>query len=111
MHLEGILSLSRYGLPASRSWTFPSREPGQQKQELKLIPKHTHTQGEDDKTGDPFPTFSAEEVGKVAVMIVQGVERSKAIRAMPRYTRKQHKVFGAFYDQLRESMMEEQKNG
>ncbi len=58
-----------------------------------------------------FLTLTAEEVGKVAVLIIQGVERGKAIRAMPRYTKKQHKEYAAFFDQLRASMAEGQRDG
>ena len=49
-----------------------------------------------------FLTFSAEEVGEIAVMIIKGVERSEAIKSMPRYTPEQHRVYSAFFDQLRE---------
>jgi hypothetical protein len=108
MHINGILHLSRYPQFSSRAWAFPSGEAGLQKQDLKLMPKQT--QKPDDSTEALFLTFSAEELGKVAVLIIKGVERGKAIRAMPRYSRKQHKEFAAFFDQLRESMANEQKD-
>ena len=51
-----------------------------------------------------FLTFSAEEIGEIAVAIIKGVERSEAIKAMPRYSREQHKVYAAFYEQFKESL-------
>ncbi len=51
-----------------------------------------------------FLTFSAEEIGKIAVMIIKGVERREAIRAIPRYTREQHKEYAAFYDGLKDAI-------
>jgi hypothetical protein len=33
-----------------------------------------------------YLTFSAEEIGNIAVMIIKGIERRDAIRAIPRYT-------------------------
>jgi hypothetical protein len=51
-----------------------------------------------------FLTLSAEEIGKVAVLIIRGVEHSEAIRSMPRYTRRQHREYAAFFDQLKEAM-------
>lgn len=56
-----------------------------------------------------YLTFSAEEVGKIAVLIIQKVERKVAIRSMPRYSRKQHKEFASFYDQLKAAMEHGQK--
>ena len=56
-----------------------------------------------------YLTFSAEEVGKIAVMIIQKVERKVAIRSMPRYSSKEHRAFASFYDQLREAMEHGQK--
>ena len=55
----------------------------------------------DDKTDALFLTFSVEEVGKIAVLIIKGVERKQAIRSMPRYTKKQHREFAAFFDELK----------
>ncbi len=55
-----------------------------------------------------YLTFSAEEIGKIAVMIIKRVERREAIRSMPRYTRVQHREFAAFYDQLREVIEKEE---
>ena len=53
-------------------------------------------------TSDAFYlTFSAEEVGQIAVLIIKGVARKEAILSMPRYSRGQHKAYSAFYDQLR----------
>jgi hypothetical protein len=51
-----------------------------------------------------FLTFSAEELGKIVVAIIRGVERREAIRAMPRYTREQYKVYAAFFDGLKEAI-------
>jgi len=64
----------------------------------------------DQDTDALFLTFSAEEVSKISVLIIQKVERKDAIRAMPRYTRKQHRVFAAFFDQLKEVLDAELKN-
>jgi hypothetical protein len=75
----------------------------------KSLPLPGPHKGETDTTDALFLTLSAEEIGKVAVLIIKGVERSQAIRAMPRYTRKQHKEYAAFYDQLREAMERAQK--
>jgi hypothetical protein len=55
-----------------------------------------------------FLTLSAEEMGKVVVAIIKGVERSEAIRTMPRYTKERHAVFAMFYDQLKEVIDAEQ---
>ncbi len=49
-------------------------------------------------------TFSVEEIGKIAASIVQKTERSKAIRSMPRYSRKQHQEFAVFFDKLHAAM-------
>jgi hypothetical protein len=61
--------------------------------------EHTEKQDETDRL---FLTFSAEEIGRIVVAIIRCVERKAAIRAMPRYTREQHRVYAAFYDQLHE---------
>jgi hypothetical protein len=111
MHVDGILHLSRYPQFSSRSWAFPSGVLGLQKQDLKLVPKQTQKPVGGNSAGALFLTFSAEELGKVAMLIIKGVERGKAIRAMPRYTRKQHKEFAAFFDALKEAMAEAQKDG
>jgi hypothetical protein len=57
-----------------------------------------------DETDRLFVTFSAEEIGKIVVSIIRGVERKAAIRAMPRYSKEQYKVYAAFYDQLKEAI-------
>ncbi len=51
-----------------------------------------------------FLTFSAEEIGRIAVMIIKGVPRNEAIRTIPRYTREQHKEYAAFYDGLKDAI-------
>jgi hypothetical protein len=48
-----------------------------------------------DETDRLFLTFSAEEIGRIVVAIIRGVERKAAIRAMPRYTKEQHKVYAS----------------
>jgi len=107
MLLDGIIHLARYPLPEGRSWAFQPGATELNKQGLKLITKQAQKQPEDGM----FLTLTAEEVGKVAVLIIQGVERGKAIRAMPRYTRKQHKEFAAFYDQLKAVLDAAHKDG
>ncbi len=57
-----------------------------------------------DENGRLFVTFTAEEIGKIVVSIIKGVERRAAIRAIPRYTREQYKVYAAFYEQLKEAI-------
>lgn len=57
-----------------------------------------------DESDRLFVTFTAEEIGKIVVAIIKGVERRAAIRAMPRYTREQHSVYSAFYDGLKEAI-------
>lgn len=57
-----------------------------------------------DGTDRLFVTFSAEEIGQIVVAIIRGVERTAAIQAMPRYTKEQHTVYAAFYDQLKEAI-------
>jgi hypothetical protein len=109
MLLDGITHLARYPLPEERSWAIQPGTTELNKQSLKLIPKQPQKQSE--IADAMFLTLTAEEVGKVAVLIIQGVERSKAIREMPRYNRKQHKEFSAFYDQLKASMAEGQREG
>jgi hypothetical protein len=51
-----------------------------------------------------FLTFSAEDLGLIVVLIIKGVERSLAVRAMPHYTEEQHDEYEAFYDQLRDAI-------
>jgi hypothetical protein len=51
-----------------------------------------------------FLIFTPEEMGRIAVLVVKGVPRKEAIRAMPRYSRKQHQEYAAFYNTLREVM-------
>lgn len=58
-----------------------------------------------DKNSDAlYMTLSAEEIGQVAALIIKKVARSKAIHSMPRYTKRQHAEYAAFYEQLKESM-------
>jgi hypothetical protein len=49
---------------------------------------------------DLFPTFTAEEMGRIAVAIIKGVDREDAIKALPRYTPQQHEAYAKFYDDL-----------
>ena len=51
-----------------------------------------------------FLTLTAEEIGQGAVLIIRKIERSEAIRLMPRYTREQHAAYAGFFDELREAM-------
>jgi hypothetical protein len=51
-----------------------------------------------------FLTFSAEELGTIVVLIIRGIERSIAIRAMPRYTQEMHREYSAVYEQLKEAI-------
>ena len=51
-----------------------------------------------------FLTLTAEEVGRITVMIIKGVERDIAIRAMPHYSDKKREEYEALYDQLREAI-------
>jgi len=51
-----------------------------------------------------FLTFSAEEIGKIVVAIIRGVERREAIRAMPRYTEEQHTVYATFTSNSKEAI-------
>ena len=63
------------------------------------------TQPEKPDDGDRlFVTFTAEAIGKIVVSIIRDVERKAAIRAMPRYSKEQYKVYAAFYDQLKEAI-------
>ena len=57
-----------------------------------------------DETERLFVTFSAEEIAQLVAAIIRGVERKAAIRAIPRYTKAQHKVYAAFYEQLKEAI-------
>jgi hypothetical protein len=59
---------------------------------------------EQDESDRLFVTFTAEEIGQLVVSIIKGVERKAAIRAMPRYTKEQYKVYAAFFDQLKEAI-------
>jgi hypothetical protein len=63
--------------------------------------EHVENQDESDRL---FLTFSAEELGTIVVLIIKGIDRSIAIRAMPRYSQEQHKVYEEFYEQLREAI-------
>jgi hypothetical protein len=71
-----------------------------------ITPETSSPQVSKQATDKLFLTFSAEELGKVAALIIKGVERKEAIRSMPRYTRKQHKEFAQFYDELKRSILE-----
>jgi hypothetical protein len=62
------------------------------------------------RSEDLFLTFSAEEVGKIAVTIIKGTESDEAIRAMPRYSPQQHKAYAVFYDALK-ATLEAGQNG
>jgi hypothetical protein len=66
----------------------------------------TQNQKQNDEDGNDrlYLTFSAEEVGKIAVSILRGIERKEAVHAMLRYTKEQYKVYAAFYDQLKEAI-------
>jgi len=64
----------------------------------------TEQDNEQDRTDAIFITFSAEEIGKIAVMVIKGVERKEAIRAIPRYTKEQHNVYAGFYEQLKDAI-------
>jgi hypothetical protein len=57
-----------------------------------------------DETDRLFVTFSAEEIGRIVVSIIRGVERKAAIQAMPRYTKEQYRIYAAFYEQLKEAI-------
>jgi hypothetical protein len=104
--LIGTLALATQPLSTLRSWLLVSAESGSNKQPQKQGQAGNLKQPEatDNTTIEPDIQFSADEVGRIAVMIVNGTERGKAIRAMPRYTRKQHKYYAAYYDLLKEVM-------
>jgi hypothetical protein len=51
-----------------------------------------------------FVSFSVEEIARIVVMIIKGVERREVIRGMPRYTVEQHGLYAAFYEQLKEGI-------
>jgi hypothetical protein len=63
-----------------------------------------HTDKQDDETDRLFVTFTAEEIARIVVSIIKGVERKTAIRAMPRYTKENYKVYATFYDDLKEAI-------
>jgi hypothetical protein len=90
MVLDGITYYSRHPLSQERSWP------------LELSGTTLPADMRMEESGREVELqFSAEEVGRIAVSIVQGMERGKAIRAMPRYSRKQHKAFATYYDSLK----------
>ena len=63
------------------------------------------TQPEKQDDGDRlFVTFTAEEIAKIVVSIIRGVERTAAIQAMPRYSKEQHAVYATFFDDLHEAI-------
>jgi hypothetical protein len=51
-----------------------------------------------------FVSFSAEEIARIVVAIIKGVDRRDIIRGMPRYSPEQYAVYSAFYDQLKEGI-------
>jgi hypothetical protein len=63
--------------------------------------EQTEKQDEGDRL---FVTFTAEEIAQIVVIIIKGVEHKAAIRAMPRYSKEQHKLYSAFYDDLKEAI-------
>jgi hypothetical protein len=63
-----------------------------------------HTMEQEDEADRLFITFTAEEVALIVVAIIKGVERKVAISTMPRYSWKQHRVYAAFYDQMKDAI-------
>ena len=59
---------------------------------------------QEDETDRLFVTFTAEEVALIVVAIIKGVDRKVAISTMPRYDWKQHRLYAAFYDQLKDAI-------
>jgi hypothetical protein len=104
--LSGMLHLSRIAIPLSRSWSFPGDKSRLQPQNQPQTEPISDPQVARDERIPVAFEFTAEEVGRIAVSIIQGVERSKAIRAMPGYSRKQHRTFALFYDTLKAILME-----
>jgi hypothetical protein len=64
----------------------------------------TEQEPEQDESDRLFVTFSAEELGQIVVLIIKGIDRSIAVRAMPRYSQEQHREYTAFYEQLKDAI-------
>jgi hypothetical protein len=93
MLLDGVVRLATQPIPQSRLWALetPAVE----------APKQPSEQ-ESEQT--PELTLSVPEIAQVVHLITSGVERGKAIRAMPRYSRKLHREYAAFYDEFKQAM-------
>jgi hypothetical protein len=104
--LIGTLALAQRPLSTLRSWLMTSSESQSMKQILvqaqALTEKQDRTQTKEEL---PEPQFTAEEVGAIAVMIINGTERGKAIRSMPRYNKKLHKYYALYYNTLKEILV------
>lgn len=93
MDTQGVQGLALRPLHASRSWPLLQPElPGQEVKPIEPAKESIELR------------FSVEELGKIAASIVRKTERTKAIRAMPRYSRKQHQEFAAFFDEFKQAM-------
>jgi len=106
MELGGILHLSQLPIPAFRYWPIAPPETVTLKHSLQQHQKERlKKNGTDEADSTPVNLqFSVEEIGSIASLIVSGVDKSKAVRAMPRYNRRQHKGYVAYYERLRQGM-------
>jgi energy-coupling factor transporter ATP-binding protein EcfA2 len=90
--LEGLGYLANRQLPLSRTFRFVALDSAQFTQS----PAQTPAQELE---------FTLEEIGVITAHIAAGTERTTAIRAMPRYSRKQHTLYAAYYDRLKKAMV------
>ncbi len=109
--LIGTLALAERPVSTFRSWLMTQAESDSMKHALEQIEalneEHPHKQALQQSLKQPEeaePQFTAEEVGRILVMVINGTERGKAIRAMPHYNKKQHKFFALYYNTLKEVM-------
>jgi hypothetical protein len=60
--------------------------------------KETYLYDEAHASASFYLTFTAEEVGTIAVMAIQGLPASEAIPRMPHYTQTLHAAYSAFWE-------------
>lgn len=102
--VTGIMSLVSAPVAHTRAWPLllppPVAQPNEEKQDLLIETKQNSEY-------DTQPNFSLEEIGVVAALIAQDVEDGEAIRRMPRYNRRKHKAYSAYYEELKVGMKEQ----
>jgi len=88
--LEGLLHLATRPIAPSRAWVFETPYTG--------TPKQTQKQDEAEEL------FTIEEVGQIVALILSGIEGSAAVRSMPRYNRRRHRIYLHYFERLKAAL-------